>query len=89
MICGRLEDELCPSDHQVEEPLYVKMKVAIAIYWLASSAEYRTVGNLFGVGKATVCVCVHQVCEAIMKVLLAEYVQFPNSDALKMLPKAV
>ena len=53
-FCDKLENALVPSPRTVEEPLDVQKKVAIAIYWLASTAEYRTVGNLFGVGKSTV-----------------------------------
>ena len=53
------------------------------MYWLASSAEYRTIGNLFGVGKSTVCSIVHKVCEAIYEDLLNVYVKLPTGNELK------
>ncbi|XP_046565389.1 protein ANTAGONIST OF LIKE HETEROCHROMATIN PROTEIN 1-like [Haliotis rubra] len=65
--------------------LQMMMAVVLMQYLLTVDQipKYRTVANLFGVGKATVCICVHQVCEAIMKLLLTEYVRFPKGDALK------
>ena len=86
-FCGKLENALAPSQRTVEEPLEVQKKVAIAIYWLASTAEYRTVGNLFGVGKSTMFHCVHQVCHAIMDNLQEEYVSFPEGETLKSIIK--
>jgi hypothetical protein len=59
-------------------------QVAVTLYWLASSAEYRTIGNLFGVGKSTVCSIVHKVCEAIYEDLLNVYVKFPTGDELNL-----
>lgn len=38
-----------PAPKTVGKTLHVKKKVAIAIFWLASSAEYRTIGNLLDV----------------------------------------
>ena len=35
----------------VREPLQLDHRVAIAVYWMASSAEYRNIANLFGVVK--------------------------------------
>jgi hypothetical protein len=63
----------------------VQKQVAITLYWLASTAEYRTIGNLFGVGKSTVCSIGHKVCEAIYEDLLNVhvYVKFRTGDELK------
>ena len=32
-------------------------RLAIALFYLASTAEYRTIGNLFGVSVSFVCTC--------------------------------
>ena len=77
-LCRDLEASLAPSDHAVTGVVDVQKQVAITLYWLASSAEYRTIGNLFGVGKSTVCSIVHKVCEAIYEDLLNVYVKFPT-----------
>jgi hypothetical protein len=60
--------------HLNSSGILVQKQVAITLYWLASSAEYRAVGNLFGVGKSTVCSIVHKVCEAIYEDLLNVHV---------------
>ena len=50
--------------------------IGIVIYALASSAEYRTVGNLFGVSKAFVCIAVLQFCTEVWEVMRPEYLNF-------------
>ena len=82
-LCRDLETSLAPIDHAVRDIVDVQNQVAITLYWLASSAEYRTIGNLFGVGKSTVSSIVHKVCEAIYEDLLNVYVKFPTGDELK------
>jgi hypothetical protein len=51
--------------------------------FLGSSAEYRTIGNLFGVSTSTVRKVVHMVCEAIAENLLERYVPLPTGSNLK------
>lgn len=80
-LCNQLEPSLKLTEYKVgNKPLDIDHKVAIAVYWLASSAEYRTIGNLFGVSKSTVWNSVHDVCEAISESLTEEFVQFPSDD---------
>ena len=64
----------------VREPLQLDHRVAIAVYWMASSAEYRTIANLFDVGKSTVPKCIHDVCTAMAENILDKYVNFPADD---------
>ena len=49
---------------------------------LATNADYRTIGHMFGVSKP-VCVITKEVCAAIVKVLLPKYVRVPSGDELK------
>ena len=60
-LCRDMEASLASSDHAVRVIVDVQKQVAITLYLLASSAEYRTIGNLFGVGKSTVCIIVHNI----------------------------
>ena len=75
-------DDLRPSfpDQARSWPLQLDHRVTIAVYWMASSAEYRTIANLFGVGKSTVHKCIHDVCMAIAENILDKYVKFPADD---------
>ena len=50
---------------------------------MASSAEYRAIANLFGVGKSTVHKCFHDVCTAMAEIILDKYVKFPADDNLQ------
>ena len=71
-----------PNESFVRASVDVKKQVAIAIYFLGSSAEYRTIGNLVGVSTSTVCKVVHMVCEATVENLLEKYVSFPTGSNL-------
>ena len=42
-------------------------RLAITLYYLASSSEYRTTANLFGVSITIVCACIKDDCEAITR----------------------
>lgn len=54
-------------------------RVAITLYWLADTAKYRMIANLFVVGKSTVCGIVKQVCEVIVRILLPKYIYVPQN----------
>lgn len=57
----------------------VRVRVAITLYRFGDTAHFRTISNLFGVGKSTVCSIVREVCQAIVDVLLLQYIQLPNT----------
>ena len=78
-----LEPHLKPNESFVRAAVDVKKQVAIDICLLGSSAEYRTIENLFGVSTSTVCKVVHMVCQAIVENLLEKYVSFPTGSNLK------
>ena len=50
---------------------------------LATIVEYRTLSELFGLGKATVGRIVVETCQAISKYLLPKYVNIPQGNRLK------
>ena len=55
----------------------------IAIAWrLATNADYRNIGHMFGLAKGTVCIIVNEVCYAIVKVLLKKYVKLPSHEQI-------
>ena len=65
ILCDDLHPSFPDQARSVREPLQLDHRVAIAVYWMASSAEYHTIANLFGVGKSTVHKCIHDVCTAM------------------------
>ena len=83
ILCDNLRPSFPDQARFVREPLQLDHRVVIAVYWIASSAEYRTIANLFGVGKSTVRKCIHDVCTAMAENILDKYVKFPADDDLQ------
>lgn len=81
VICAAAYEDLQPKSFQLpcREPLSVEKKVAIALFKLASTSEYRSVGHIFGVHKSTVHKCVHAVVDALLKNCMEE-IAMPNDD---------
>lgn len=78
-LCVELSPHILKRDTNFRKAITVRHRVAITLYWLADTAHYRTIANLFGVGKSTVCGIVKQVCEVIVRILLPRYVYVPRS----------
>ena len=67
----------------MREPIEPERRVAVTIWRLATNVEYRTLGELFGLGRSTVRKIVHETCEAIAQHLLQVHVRFPTGQTLK------
>lgn len=63
-------------------PIEPRRRLAIALWWFARAAEYRTVSMMFGVGIATVCNIVRQVTSAILERLHHRFVSLPSGQRL-------
>ena len=51
--------------------------------FLATGANYRTIGHLFGVSKSTACAVVKEVCWSIVDVLLPDYIHIRTGAVLR------
>lgn len=60
-------------DTNFRQSIPLEKRIAIALYALGSSSEYRTVGRLFGVSKTMVCKILHEFCAEAWRVLAPEY----------------
>lgn len=89
-LCDKLRDELVPKPQYLEprEPLSVEKQVAVALYKLASTAEYRVVGNIMGIHKSTVKKCLYRVVRAINKIMLRNYIYLPDEDEAKFITQS-
>ncbi|CAB4015108.1 Hypothetical predicted protein, partial [Paramuricea clavata] len=74
-ILRKVEPEIAHENTHLREAVSAKRQLVVTLYYLASTAEYRTIGNLFGVSRSFVCQCIKEVCHAIAK-------QFPNHQML-------
>ena len=57
--------------------------MAVSIWKLATTVEYRTLSALFGLGRSTVGQIVVETCEAITNHLIPRFVKIPDGTQLK------
>ena len=55
----------------------------MTVWRLATNVDYRTLSELFGLGKSTVGEIVIETCKAIATHLLSQYVQIPEGERLR------
>ena len=77
-LCHEHSPHISRRDTNFRKAIPVRQRVAITLYRLADTAHYRTIANLFGVGKSTVCGIVKEVCQAIIDILLPRYIRLPQ-----------
>lgn len=87
LLCEKLKPYLPCPEIFVTPPLPIPKQVALCLYKLASCAEYRVVGDVFGVHKSTVHKYFHLVIEAILQ-LRKEYLHFPKLEEAKTIATA-
>lgn len=59
----------------------VAKRVAVALYAIGSSSEYRTVATLFGIGRTTVGEIVNEFCEAVWSTFQPQFLNtFPANQ---------
>lgn len=78
-LCSELQP-LLEKRHNIRVPLSVQQRVALTLWRLGTTVEYRTISHLFGVGLSSVCVIVHEVCEAIVTRLGQKYIKIPQGE---------
>ena len=82
-VCDELRTTTEKKDTEMRKCIPTKQRVALTLWYLATNADYRTIGHLFGVSKSTVCIVTKEVCAAIVNVLLPKYIRVPTGDELK------
>ena len=82
-LCSELRPYVQRKDTKFRQAITVEGRVAVTIWRLATNAEYRTISQLFGIGRSTVGEIVLDTCGAIADHLFKKYVCFPQSDRLR------
>ena len=82
-LCNQLRPRIERMNTRMRQAISVEKRVAVTLWTLATPAEYRTIGHLFGIARATVCTILHDTCEAIVEVLLKRYISFPTGNKLQ------
>ena len=83
IICNELRCFIARNDTNLRLSISVEERVAITIWKLATNIEYRTLSELFGIGRSTVCEIVNDTCQQMVMNLLPKYVKIPKGDRLK------
>ena len=82
-LCNELRSTIEKDDTRMRKAIPTEQRVALTLWFLATNADYRTIGHLFGVSKSTVCIVTKEVCAAIVRVLLSKYIKLPTGEGLK------
>ena len=82
-IVVQLTPVLSRDNTNMRTSIVAGKRVMIALYRLATTCEFRTIGNLFGIGRSTACVIFHEVFHAVKEVLTPRFVTFPSGRQLQ------
>ena len=82
-VCNQLRPYIKRKSTILREPISVEKRVAVTIWRLATNVEYRTIGHLFGISRASVCCIVQEVCKEIVHVLMPKYIKWPKGDEIQ------
>ena len=55
----------------------IRKHVGVAIWRLATNSDYRTMGHLFGISTASVCLILDEFCNAMATLMLPRYIRIP------------
>ena len=81
-LVEELKPELTLQDTKMRKAVEVEKKVALFLYFIASTASYRTLSNLFGLSRGFVCICIRKVAAAVLRKLKPKYVSIAKGDEL-------
>lgn len=70
------------NNTNMRQAIPLEKRVAIALYRLATSAEDRTVANLFGVSRSSVNIIFREFCEVLVQRIEPRFVKFPRPNDL-------
>ena len=82
-ILSEIEHDIARHDTPMWKAVPARKKLAMILYCLASTSEYRTIASLFGVSKAFLCNSIKDVSCAIIKSLQGRLIYIPKNDELK------
>ncbi|CAF2520751.1 unnamed protein product [Rotaria sp. Silwood2] len=64
----------------LREAIPVQKRIACALYTLGSTSELHTIANLFGIGKTTAALILHEFCHTLVNSLFHSFINFPSTN---------
>ena len=81
-LCRDLRPHLEKQQTRFREPIPVSKRIAIALWRLATGIDYRSIAQLFGVGRSTCCKITHHVSHALVAVLLTRFITIVANERI-------
>ena len=81
-ICQELRPHIGRRDTALRSCITVEERVAVTLWRLATNLEYRSISQLFGIGRSTACSIVLDTCHAL-EALLQRYVFIPSGTQMR------
>ena len=82
-LCRDLRPLLTKQTTRFRRPVGVMKRVAVALWRLSGTTDYRTIGHLFGVGRSTTHRISREVCDAIVELLFHAYIRLPSGREIQ------
>lgn len=79
-ICHELRPHIERTTTRYREP---ENRVAVALWRLSTNTEYRTISHLFGIGISIVCIITREVVQAIVQILMPQFIKVPQGNDLR------
>ena len=70
LLCNTLRPHISKEDTRFRKCIPAEIKLAATLKYLSQASDYRTIANLFGLGRSTACSIVHTICKQIVRNLL-------------------
>ncbi|XP_035986731.1 putative nuclease HARBI1 [Fundulus heteroclitus] len=77
-LCESLRPYISKAETRMRRPIPVEQKVGAVLWFLGTTSDYRTIAHLFGISRASLCIFVKDVCEAICYHLTPQFVKLPT-----------
>ena len=81
-LCQQVKKNIEQKNTHLRDSISVQQRIAVTLWYLATCTEYRTIEHLFGIARSTVCLIIHDICQANVDLLLRKYIQFPKGQQL-------
>ena len=81
-ICAQLRPRLSKKNTIMRKCIPLEKRIAICLWHLATGEDFRSLSWRFGIGKSTARLITHEVCDAIVHVLLLQFIQWPTDQRL-------
>ena len=78
VVVSMVGENVSRKDTKLRKAVSTQKRIAIVVYFIGSTAEYRTIANLFGVSTSFVC----NVAKAIVAKLRCHFLSIPKGDEL-------